>query len=156
MSARPLTSELEECLRLLIELTGEIEEVLPPYIAAHPEMGLPRHDAAEAQLFFQTLNHRLKSWLDGDGEESGDERLAQLLEAAEQCDLLASALNRHRGDSRLDHAMERFAECLRLASPAFLRWTHGARSGKAPAFLASRAKQVHLDLARLLKSLCVV
>ena len=149
-----MTSELAKCQKILVNMTMEVEEVLPFYLACH-QSGLQQHDVAEVQLFCRNLRHRLESWSaeEQDVHETGDDRLAHLFDAAEQCDRLASVLSQHRGDARLDHALERLAECLRLASPGVLRWAHGVRGGKAPAFLASREKLVHQNLASLLKSL---
>lgn len=126
--------------------------MLPSYLARH-QVGSRHHDAAEVELFCQSLKHRLDTWLTEISEESPETRLSQLLSAAEQLDHLAKDVDRHHGDSRLEHVLKRLAECLRLTSPALLRWSHGVHSGNAHVSLAQREKLGRHDLTSLLGSL---
>ena len=151
MNARPLTSELEQCLQTLLAMIAEIEAVLSTYLDRH-QTGPQHQDAGEAHLFCETLRKRLTAWLEASSEESCDDRLAELLGSATQLDRLAEALSRHQADSRLDHALIRLAECLRITSPALLRWCHGGRHGNAHEHLIEREKHFHQDLASLLKN----
>lgn len=152
MKARRLTSELSRCRQILFEIIADIEEVLPSYQKRH--LGTPQqHDVAEVMLFFRNLRHQLEAWSDGEEGAHAEDPLSKLFNAAEQCDRLVAVLSHHHGDARLDHAMGRLAECLRLTGPGVLRWQHGGRGGKADQALAAREKRVHQDLDSLRRSL---
>jgi hypothetical protein len=149
MKARPQTSELTQCQLIVLGILQEIEAILPVY-ADHHRGSSQHHDVAEAQLFCRNLRHQLELWADPAGHANA---LTRLFDTAEQGDRLVAVFERHHGDARLDHALARLAECLRLMGPAVLRWQHGGRSGRAHEFLATREQRVHHDLVSLKKSL---
>lgn len=150
-----MTRELSRCFGILVELLEELETVLPSYMAAHRSREAQRHDAAEASLFVETLKHRFAEWnLESErGVPSMDLSLSEVLALADQADGLAKALERHRADARLEDALARFAECLRLTGPAVLRWSHGASGGRAAAYIEEKARVVRLEIDRLRASL---
>ncbi|MFT4639999.1 MAG: hypothetical protein ACI8T1_003324 [Verrucomicrobiales bacterium] len=148
MKARPLTSELEQCLQTLLAMIAEIETVLSTYLEQH-QTGPQHADALEIQLFCQTLRKRLETWLNDTSDDVCEARLAELLGSATQLD----RLSRNPGDSRLDQALLRLAEGLRIASPALLRWCHGGRVGNAYVYMKECEKRFHEGLTSLLKNL---
>ena len=114
--SRPLTRELEQCLRILMAMMAGIEAVLARCLAQH-QMGSLHHDAAEAGLCCQTLSARLGGWLDETSEDCCDDRLAGLLSAASQLDRLAGSFSRHPGEPGDDPMVPRSQERRSLPCP---------------------------------------